>query len=463
MRDRLFGPQVISLVTLTMFLGFTGGCGGDSETTTDAGPSDAIGDKGGADEGQGGDAADVPMGDAPSDGDEMVDCMGKPDGTACADGSICLKDVCVVSSCGDGYVNKALGEDCEDGNKIVGDGCSVCHFDCQTSKDCDDGEVCNGDETCDTSKAGKQMCTAGKPAADASACTLAAGAGTCKGGVCVAMGCGNKMKDPGEDCDDGNADDADGCTRKCKFTCTMDADCDDGDACTGAEKCDPATHVCTAGTPVTCKTETCTGTCDSATGMCVYPDADMDGVSCDTDCKDADPAVFPGGFECKDGKDNDCNADTADATAPSCECYVDTDKDGYAATTTGAVASAGSCPDGYTRRKPIDADTTDCAPKVASAHPAQREYFETGYCTKAFCPIDSRSFDYNCDMVETKFDATIAADTCAGFFLGKGCVNRSGWIGTVPDCGAKGTYRQCVASGSSCTGTDIAGYIQACH
>ena len=129
--------------------------------------------------------------------------------------------------------------------------------------------------------------------------------------------------------------------------------------CTGVESCNTTTHRCEPGTAITCAmTGSCTaaGTCTPATGACVYPDADKDGKVCSMDCNDADPAVFPGGFECKDTKDNDCNPATPDATAPGCECYVDSDRDGYAVAVTGAIASAGACPAGYTRVAPTDAD-----------------------------------------------------------------------------------------------------------
>src|SRR5689334_6165792 len=52
--------------------------------------------------------------------------------------------------------------------------------------------------------------------------------------------------------------------------CAVDADCDDGDACTGAETCDVASATCVAGTPVGCDDgDVCTDdACDPATGTC---------------------------------------------------------------------------------------------------------------------------------------------------------------------------------------------------
>jgi cysteine-rich repeat protein len=49
--------------------------------------------------------------------------------------------------CGDGELD--LGEDCDDGNQLAGDCCDAsCGFDALNTP-CPDGDVCNGDETCD--------------------------------------------------------------------------------------------------------------------------------------------------------------------------------------------------------------------------------------------------------------------------------------------------------------------------
>jgi len=74
------------------------------------------------------------------------------------------------------------------------------------------------------------------------------------------------------------------------------------------------------------------------------------------------------------------------------------------------------------------------------------------------------SFDYNCDTIEERFDATTAAATCVGAVTVGLCAARSGWVGAVPMCGGKGTYRQCTFTrGSGCSGTDIANRSQDCR
>jgi cysteine-rich repeat protein len=486
-------PLVELVPLLVGFVCVAAACGGSGggplrdaapDTRSSDGPAT---DVGGTSDGPAG--SDVPAGDAPAGSDGsggmeggagdvtvdpdavMVDCMGKPDGTDCGGGSICVANMCVSSRCGDGFRDPATSEDCEDGNTMAGDGCFNCRFECKADTDCEDGNACNGAETCDKSMAGKQLCKAGTAPAAGAACTVEGGAGVCAAGTCVKAGCGNGTVEAGEQCDDMNADDADGCTRTCKFTCSADADCSDGNMCTGVETCNTTNHRCNAGTAVTCMAATgscaAAGTCLPRTGACRYADGDGDGRACNMDCNDADPAVFPGGFECRDGKDNDCNAATLDATAPGCECYLDLDRDGYAVNVNNAIASPGSCPAGYTRLRPEGMANIDCAGRVASAHPGQMDFFPKGYCTLGLVTIcGAISFDYNCDTMETPFDATPAAPTCVGVTRSAlVCQARSGWVGAVPTCGMPGTYRQCSWSPATgaCSGTDIPGRTQECH
>ncbi len=433
----------VVVIALAASLGALGlGCSSDSGADTSPSTTSDAGDD---------TTAPADSGPAPTD----VDCTGKADGTDCGEGSICLASVCAPSKCGDGFVNAAAGEQCEDGNETPSDGCTACRLDCSGDADCDDGNDCTTD-TCDGAKCSHAL------AAASSACKQADGSsGVCKDSTCVAAGCGNGVKDAGEECDDGNADDNDGCTAACKLTCKSDADCDDGDACTGKETCDkgdPDKPVCKAGTPVSCaKKGSCgaDGTCDPTTGACTYVDADKDGVSCDTDCNDADPATYPGAAECKDGKDNDCNGKKEDSV--DCVCYADPDKDGYAAVGAATIV-ASPCPAGYTNRKPVDAKSTDCRENNVHASPAQTKYFATYYCTGPG-PLCTKSFDYDCSGAEQKRWSTTtktAACTKVVTATGPGC-RGSGWVGVdvAPACGAKGNYRECTydTKTASCIGT----------
>ncbi|MBZ0118905.1 MAG: hypothetical protein K8H88_18040 [Sandaracinaceae bacterium] len=262
----------------------------------------------------------------------------------------------------------AAGEECEDGNDVAGDGCeNDCTFTCEADGECpDDGESCNGSPVCDTTA---HTCGTSTPPDTGAACTSASGApGTCQAMVCVAAGCGNMIVDEGEDCDDGNTNDADGCTRMCTFTCVSNAQCSDNNVCNGIETCTLATHRCQTGTGMLCRdTSACTtDTCNPITG-CVFTliDADGDGHAatslgaCGDDCNDANPNVYTGHSEiCMDGLDNDCNGTVDDGLTT---WFADCDGDGYGAT--GAAARPPRSGSRATRRRDPTA-TTPSRPSI---------------------------------------------------------------------------------------------------
>jgi len=128
-------------------------------------------------------------------------------------GCVWLGATAAGSDCGNGLISD--GEDCDDGNRSEGDGCSseclhegtlpICSADGGTDcvSVCGDGIVQPGeDANCDTIGGG----------AIAAGCTL----DTCRmSGTTVT--CGNSVIDPGEECDDHNLDDGDGCSDSCLF------------------------------------------------------------------------------------------------------------------------------------------------------------------------------------------------------------------------------------------------------
>lgn len=59
--------------------------------------------------------------------------------------------------------------------------------------------------------------------------------------------CGNGVADEGEECDDGNGIDGDGCDGDCTFSCADGTACTDHEVCNGDETCDPLTHACLPG------------------------------------------------------------------------------------------------------------------------------------------------------------------------------------------------------------------------
>jgi cysteine-rich repeat protein len=128
-----------------------------------------------------------------------------PPGIACGDrwcpeGYLCtpvgrVGDVrqltCVVSAfCGDGIVN--VGEQCDDGDSVNGDGCE----DNCTFTGCGDGIVNFGEQCDDNNFVNDDGCD----------------------NNCTFTGCGNQIVNVDEQCDDGNFVNSDSCDNNCMST-----------------------------------------------------------------------------------------------------------------------------------------------------------------------------------------------------------------------------------------------------
>jgi cysteine-rich repeat protein len=198
--------------------------------------------------------------------------------------------------CGNGIIETP--ELCDDGNDVNGDGCEAdCTKTCvQGSGDtCSDGNPCNGTEVCGAAS----KCDLGTPLADGATC----GDGKiCKDQKCIDSVCGDLLVANGEECDDGNADNGDGCD-SCRFSC-LSTDpargCVAADPCLGTATCDDATHTCKQGTPLAngsacgtgkiCKDATCVdATCGdgflTGTEVCDFGTSNGPGAGCELDCK----------------------------------------------------------------------------------------------------------------------------------------------------------------------------------
>ncbi|HVK67059.1 MAG TPA: DUF4215 domain-containing protein, partial [Polyangium sp.] len=171
-------------------------------------------------------------------------------GTSCGPNATCKDGVCAAAVCGDGVVQN--GEQCDFGAANGPNaGCEMnCTFSCTTGPDsCPDAETCNGVETCTAVMNGAnvgQKCMPGVQALDCTACASGVCAsGACKASTCgdgcidptvgeqceppstvlcdamcktvSAATCGNAIREVGEDCDDGNQVNLDGCDGSCKF------------------------------------------------------------------------------------------------------------------------------------------------------------------------------------------------------------------------------------------------------
>ncbi len=138
---------------------------------------------------------------------------------SCAGGK---KKSVIPKPCGNGQADP--GEECDDGNRLGGDGCSEdCTVEPGWSCDtgfptlcipvCGDGRVV-GTEGCDDgNRLGGDGCSED--------CTVEPG-WSCESmpSVCTLL-CGNGILDPGEECDDGNAIPGDGCENDCTLSCTV--------------------------------------------------------------------------------------------------------------------------------------------------------------------------------------------------------------------------------------------------
>ena len=223
-----------------------------------------------------------------------------------------------LTVCGDGVVDPVT-EDCDDGaaNGTPNDPCTgLCRFVCSIDKDCDDGNACNGAETC-----ADHLCMPASAPADGTAC----GSGKlCHNGVCGDAKCGDGITTAPEECDDGNAVDGDGCNSDCTFSCKSSdpaRNCTPADVCMGQGTCDDATHVCAAGTPLGDGMHCGTGNDYCKGGTCTTPNCGNSTVEPGEDCDD-------GGLNGtkNDGCSGSChfvcvNATTDCGTPPVCELF----------------------------------------------------------------------------------------------------------------------------------------------
>lgn len=355
--------------------------------------------------------------------------------------------------------------------------------DAQTPVDAasDGGETAedtSGEETCRPSNGGVEICDEQDNDCDGetdedfelgTACTVGAGACEQTGqNVCAADGtveCDATPSVPGEetcsdavdnDCDgetdeddasdagfwyaDGDGDgfgDPDVSTKACEQPAGYvdnDTDCDDTDGAvhtvvTGYA--DQDADAFTAGGEQTLCTD---GTLPSG-----YVASERAG-----DCDDSDPTVNPSATETCDGKDNDCDGQTDDASADNAvNWYVDCDGDGFAADTNGYVvacdkptisAGCASSSADWTQTRPISASTIDCNDDVADAYPGQTSYFTRPMAASNY----NEKWDYNCNgFADYQFER-YSADCDSS------CNGSGGWTDNfAPACGQQDTFKSC--------------------
>jgi hypothetical protein len=297
----------------------------------------------------------------------------KADGASCSDGLTCTTgDTCTGGKCAG---SKAV---CDDKVACTVDSCSEqlggCIVDssacaCQTSADCDDGNPCNGVETCNLQtlqcqKGTAVVCTSLDDACNVGTCSAATGA-------CVA-------------------------TPKANGTA-----CDDADLCTAASSCQAG--VCKGSSPVTCTaSDQChdAGACNSATGTCSNP-VKQNGTSCNDGnaCTKTD--------SCQSGVCTGSNAVVCSAsdqchTAGSCDaasgvCSNPAKKNGTACSDGNACTQTDTCQGGICAgASPVTCSASDQCHSAGTCDSA------TGTCSNPVKKDGSTCSDGNaCTQVDT--------------------------------------------------------------
>ena len=152
-------------------------------------------------------------GDGLSQGDEECDDSGESEG--------CNAD-CSLAICGDAILNRSRQEQCDDGKRISGDGCSsACQLEAtcgdgfsESPEECDDGNLINDDEctnSCRLPVCGDEILQANEGCDDGN---LISGDARMKA---VFLKSAAMEFQAGEQCDDQNAINGDGCDNLCRI------------------------------------------------------------------------------------------------------------------------------------------------------------------------------------------------------------------------------------------------------
>lgn len=233
-----------------------------------------------------------------------------------------------AGTCGNGGIE--AGEECDDRNRLSGDGCSArCTIESgyacaggQCVLLCGNSALDPGEECDDRNRAAGDGCSA--------RCTIEPGY-TCSGNQCMLL-CGNGGLDPGEECDDANRISGDGCSPVCRpetgFSCNggfCAPICGNG-TLDPAEECDDANRLSGDGCSVHCRAESgyvCVGTIcrrllrPAAARVAACGDAVVDpGEDCDAGADNSDTAADACRLDCTQSRCGDAVVDRGEQCDP---------------------------------------------------------------------------------------------------------------------------------------------------
>lgn len=310
-------------------------------------------------------------------GDGSINSPGEtcePPGSTQANGAICRGD---CTYCGDGATDAS--EQCDDGNSNDND---TCRNDCTLSSTCGDGTVNAPGETCEPP---------GSTQGNGNVCRV----------DCTYCGDGNV--DGGEQCDDGNSNDSDGCANDCTFN----AFCGDGSVNAPGETCDPP------------------GSTES------------NGNTCQVDCTYCGDGNVDAGETCDDGNTNDndgCRNDCTSTSAAIDICKQEEGPDVRNITYGGGVTGIPIANGGFEQPSAGTCSVQSSDPVPGWVTSNSNQYTWLGVKNgEDGCSIEAPEGDQFLKLTEVTIEQVIGtvteATTCdLAFWVNRGASNTTEWV-----------------------------------
>jgi MYXO-CTERM domain-containing protein len=367
----------------------------------------------------------------------------KASGASCEDGNLCTtNDACD----GQGACVTGFTVVVDDGNSCTADACdistgTVSHTALGNGTSCDDGNLCNGVETCHSG-----ACTQGT----AVTCTTPPGGGCYEalGATCAPSTgiCTYQPTTQGSSCNDGDP-------------CTTSDKCDGNGACSGSTKLCSNFNVCADSSTSQLNWS---GTCDADAGNCVYSQTNK---SCPTGCDstsglcNADPCE---GVVCNTPPDS-CHQAQGTCSSGICGYSLKPNgaacDDGQACTASDQCSAAGAC-----EGTPVACNTPPAAATCFSST-VSRSYNVSGACLPASGLCNYAYTDTTCTHGCNAATGLCADDPCAGITCDQPpsqCHQDHGTCANGSCSYALKTAMSTCDDANVCTGNDVCGSTGAC-